>query len=487
MRLTATILCALGALAAAGAASPLKTAGDYVFTRPTAGRIAGLVMGDGGDYRTMRHEDLAFIAEATAERLAFTGDFFDFTNAATNGLPVGVAEDPAGGRRIRRRTLDIGLLDGRFASLSNQYVTGAVVVPDSSLTGRTEVVERERVTYAATSRVELVAHALTNGVTEVHTNRVWFVHTNSVRVVETNALAYGWQDLCCADGRFRFEAVRPIALAGLFRASAITNAYAALRRCARPALSMARAASDFGALWRQTWTGKSYTAVRTDGLAWDGRYEWEERTSEGDEAGTNGTFRLYVTAKGTQTRYKHSYHLFDDPDRELVRMPEEVGEARDHMIETPLEDAAEFVAPFRLCVVDEGGADRIAGGDFFLVARVRGYVMRYGSGQASEYERRVEASTAVVPVALELVADGDRGGYARFRSAGGLTDALKSIAAATGLPVPYDLGGIDVPAAPSVDGDSGSASMTRSYFLLVEPTGVIAFLKLDPTTKLEGW
>ena len=74
----------LAALAAAAASSPIAGTNDFTFTRVTYTNISGTVMGDTGDYRTMRYEDLAWLREAVEERLAFTHDRFDFTTNAAN-------------------------------------------------------------------------------------------------------------------------------------------------------------------------------------------------------------------------------------------------------------------------------------------------------------------------------------------------------------------------------------------------------------------
>lgn len=58
---------------ASGATSPLATTNDYYYIQPKTTNICGRVMGENGDYRLVRAEDIAFINEAWAERFELAG------------------------------------------------------------------------------------------------------------------------------------------------------------------------------------------------------------------------------------------------------------------------------------------------------------------------------------------------------------------------------------------------------------------------------
>ena len=58
---------------------------------------------------------------------------------------------------------------------------------------------------------------------------------------------------------------------------------------------------------------------------------------------------------------------------------------------------------------------------------------------------------------------------------------------AAGIRVPTALGGLDAPSPPPLGDDEVSATSGRYYDLTVVPQYVIGVLRLDPTTKLEGW
>lgn len=75
----------LGAVCEAlGARAPLSSANDYYYTTPATTNIFGRVMGEHGDYRLVRAEDVAFINEAWAERIVLAED-----RADTNAVPRG--------------------------------------------------------------------------------------------------------------------------------------------------------------------------------------------------------------------------------------------------------------------------------------------------------------------------------------------------------------------------------------------------------------
>ena len=69
------------------ATSPLASTNDYYYTTPKTTNICGRVMGENGDYKLVRAEDLAFINEALAERYVLSGYTSD-TNATAEGTLV---------------------------------------------------------------------------------------------------------------------------------------------------------------------------------------------------------------------------------------------------------------------------------------------------------------------------------------------------------------------------------------------------------------
>lgn len=78
------VMVILGVL---GARSPLASTNDYYYTTPKTTNIFGRVMGENGDYKLVRAEDLAFINEAWAERAALAGSAGE-TNATAEGTLV---------------------------------------------------------------------------------------------------------------------------------------------------------------------------------------------------------------------------------------------------------------------------------------------------------------------------------------------------------------------------------------------------------------
>ena len=210
MRPSASIACIPLAAAALAATSPLRSTNDFTFTRVTCTNLIGKVMGDSVGYRTMRHEDLAWLREAVEERIAFTEDRFDFTTNVpnqytrwefgrwgatdTNGtaksiqavvdgrttqtvarawavtnlfLPKGVRLDPAGSRAIREAVIETGLLAGKFSSPTNELATAPAVGTSLGTYVQTSIVERTELEISVKQRLEFVSHSLTNGTAHV--------------------------------------------------------------------------------------------------------------------------------------------------------------------------------------------------------------------------------------------------------------------------------------------------------------------------------
>lgn len=522
----------LAALAAAAASSPIAGTNDFTFTRVTYTNISGTVMGDTGDYRAMRYEDLAWLREAIEERLAFTGDLFDFTtNApnrctrwefgrwgadATNGteasiqafvdgmtqtvarawavtnlfLPKGVRLDPAGSRAIGERVVETGLLAGRFSSPTNELVTSPTVGRILGRYDQTSVVDRTELVVSVTQRLEFVRHSLTNGTEEVHTNKVYYLATNRVRHVSTNIWSASALDLCAKSGRFTFADAHDVELSGLFRSSSVTNAYRMVREADRPVVNLYATNAQLSSVSHAHWD-KEYMAVPTESDPWDGLYMWGDPwTSSGSETFTNGALRLEVSGYAIRTRKTYRYLKYDKEDGEELKLDEVVDEHDYLDVQTPIApDGLHVVAPFRLSVVTAGGREgspRVAGGDFFLVASVNGSVERVERGETT-VETAVTNAVVLVPVSAEIDLGGDPRDMAVFRVGGDLTELLWTAADAAGIRMPTALGGLDAPSPPSLGEDEGNAASGRYYDLTVEPKYVIGVLRLDPTTKLEGW
>lgn len=521
----------LAALAAAAASSPIAGTNDFTFTRVTYTNISGTVMGDAGDYRTMRYEDLAWLNEAIEERLAFTRDRFDFTTNApnlctrwefgrwdageTNGtktsiqafvdgttqtvarawavtnlfLPIGVRLDPAGSRNMDERVIKTGQLAWLFSSPTNELVTSPTV---GMITGRydqTNVVERTELVFSVTQRLEFVRHALTNGTEEVHTNKVYDIATNRVRHVSTNLWSASTLDLCEKSGRFAYVDAHDVELSGLFRSSSITNAYRMVREANRPVVNLYPTNAQLSSI-SYAYKTMQHSAVPTESDPWDGLYMWDPYKSSGSETITNGSLALEVHGYAIRTRKTYWYWKYNREDGELLKLDEVVDEDDYLDVQTPIApDGLHVRAPFRLSAVTAGGrkeSPRVAGGDFFLVASVDGSVERFERDE-TKVEMAVTNAVAIVPVSAEIDLGGDPRDRAVFRVGGDLTEILWTAADAAGIRMPTSLGGLDAPSPPSLGEDEGSAASGRYYYLDVEPKYVIGVLRLDPTTKLEGW
>lgn len=532
MRGLVQIAALLAAFAAAAAPSPIAGTNDFTFTRVTHTDISGTVMGDAGDYRTMRHEDLAWLREAVEERLAFTEDRFDFTTNVpnpytrwefgrwgatdTNGtaksiqavvgghatqtvarawavtnlfLPKGVRLDPAGGRAIGEAVVETGLLAGHFSHQTNELATSPTVGRILGRYDRTSVVERTELAFSVTQRFEFVRHSLADGTEEVHTNKVYYLATNRVRHVSTNLWSVSELDLCAKSGRFAWEPAEDVALSGLFRSSPVTNAYATVRRCSRPVVTLYPTNAQLSSVShadRSAW----HRAVPTGSDPWDGLYTWETVRDRNSETFTNGILSLEVTGYAVQTRKGHRYRKYDREDGDELDLGEVVDEHLYLDVQTPIApDGLLARAPFRLSAVTAGGREgspRVAGGDFFLVTSVDGSI-ELTSRHETTVESAVTNAVVIVPVSAEIDLGGDPKDMAVFRVGGDLAGLLWSAAEAAGMLMPTSLGGLNVPSPPGLTDDEEEVGASRDYTLTVEPRYVIGVLRLDPTTKLEGW
>lgn len=193
-------------LTAAAATSPLASASDYYFTAPAlTNNIRGKVMGDSGDYGIFRSEDLAFIAEAIAEREALfngTGSQASWTNhisSITNGA---------------------NRLDSLEINPISITIDCPVMNPDNDLSEAIRILEPATNTIAYTNNQSYLsakwmfetnhvryAQIMTNGVEDVYTNQFEFMSfTNYHVVVWSNAL--GEADLCTTDYLYPFPSPR---------------------------------------------------------------------------------------------------------------------------------------------------------------------------------------------------------------------------------------------------------------------------------------
>lgn len=478
---------ALAALAAAGAASPLASTNDYVFTRVTRPElIRGVVMGDGGDYRAMRYEDLAFLIEAWREReaLAAGGLGYDFTTndpasstrwefgrwaaddtngtwrsvqavtapgltqtvarafAETTLLPRGVALDPAGRTRISARAL-LPSNVGRYACGTNAYITEPYVTASSADQG------------------------------------------------------LAWKlDLCCkGGGPFLYEDTAAVLLSGPFLASAVTNAYATVRRMDRPVVRLGSTNRLMRVDSEEVEYG--YSMERTPSADdWNGHYAWKGRPYQdhqvytADPAGLGGYIYYFdVSASSSAARKRGRYREWDDERFPEHTLPAVVDWGKYLHVTAPTEAGSVFQAPFKLCVATHGrpkGSPRVAGGDFFLGAKVEGKVIRR-ERDVETVERELK-TFVVVPVAATLDEEGEAAGYANFTISPGIDEALAAAAEAAGFKIPrsFDDERFSVE-APALGADEWYAEAAWIFDLKVFPYGLVAVLRIDPTTKLEGW
>lgn len=469
-RQTVTSLLAALCLPALSATSPIASTNDYVFTRVTAmgTNVAGVVMGDGGDYGAMRFEDLAFLHEAAAERLAFTGDVFDFetnvpcvveawefgrwsaddTNGTirsvqavtspgatntiarlrpvTNMVPRGVSVDPAGGRMIRCRTLPTTSLAGLFAA-DSMYISSPVLVPEGS---------------------------------------------NSI-------------DYVCQDGHMDYVEISTNGLNGLFRASAITNAYGELRACMRPVVYMPFV-GRLDALDREEFEYSDYTTEMDD----DGHVSWVGPSSDAWASPvTNGEFAIRVEGVYSRARRKYGYYRYDNPDAypDLIILPAVQESSKSYRVQVPLMSQLLVRAPFKANVDTAGGKpSRIADADVAIECVVSASVESWTGGGAAAVEAAVTNRTVLIPVSSALSGQ-DEGGYATFELLTSWSAVRSACESAIGVSIPDAMSAMSCPEPPSIPDGEMSSSSTRSYSLSIRPAGAVGVLVLNPFTKLQGW
>lgn len=474
---------ALAALAAAGAASPLASTNDYVFTRVTRpALVRGVVMGDGGDYRAMRYEDLAFLREALMEREALAGAWeYDFTasNAATSTrweFGRWAADDTNGTWRSVQAVTAPGLTQTVARAFAETTLLPRGVSLDPA--GRTRISERDLLP----SPSALYA---------CRTNA--YISTAYVTASAVEPSFAGKLDLCCkGGGPFLYEgAGGGVHLSGPFLASAVTNAYAAVRRMDRPVVRL----GTTNRLMRVESETREYgySMERTPSADdWNGHYAWKGRPYKDHQVYTNEAVNLYylgVYAASSAARKRSLYREWDDERFPEHTLPAVVDWSKHLCVRAPIEAGSVFRAPFKLCVATHGrpkGSPRVAGGDFFLWAKVRGSVIRR-ERDAETVEREL-STFVVVPVAATLDEEGEAAVAAEFTISPGIDEALAAAAEAAGAEIPRSLDDERFSVeAPALGADEWYAEAAWIFDLTVIPYSLIAVLRADPTTKLEGW
>lgn len=473
---------ALAALAAAGAASPLASTNDYVFTRVTRpALVRGVVMGDGGDYRAMRYEDLAFLREALMEREALAGAWeYDFTasNAATSTrweFGRWAADDTNGTWRSVQAVTAPGLTQTVARAFAETTLLPRGVSLDPA--GRTRISERDLLPSPS-------------GLYACRTNA--YISKAYVTASAVEPGFAGKLDLCCkGGGPFLYEDTAAVHLSGPFLASAVTNAYATVRRMDRPVVRL----GSTNILMRVESETREYgySMERTPSADdWNGHYAWKGRPSQDHQVYTNKAVNLYylgVYASSSAARKRGWYREWDDERFPEHTLPAVVDWSKYLSVTAPIEAGSVFRAPFKLCVATHGrpkGSPRVAGGDFFLWAKVEGRVIRR-ERDVETVERELK-TFVVVPVAATLDEEGEAAVAAEFTISPGIDEALAAAAEAAGFKIPrsFDDERFSVE-APALGADEWYAEAAWIFDLSVIPYGLVAVLRIDPTTKLEGW
>lgn len=184
--LAAAIAAGAGvARSCAAATSPLTSTNDFYYTQPKTTNIFGRVMGENGDYRLVRAEDIAFINEAWAERWELAGSS---TWGPLEAMPGGPVVKKGGKRNISKywaeaalseRVLETESMADRLAEASGGKMTNIVI--ETLITQRLVKVEMVRNQYAELKKAKVLA--LEANVT----------YTNEDAVVITEVVVEDWQ------------------------------------------------------------------------------------------------------------------------------------------------------------------------------------------------------------------------------------------------------------------------------------------------------
>lgn len=315
----ASVLCG-GVLAAT---VPQRSAEDYFFSRPNLpSNILGTVMGDPPAYHVPRSEDVAWLREAWAERVALAGGS-PFGNSWTGVLADVVVEVPEFGRwpmsetnRFTKWTTDT-FLEGEnvvtnvvagysvvtnkgggvdtptirgvnpwsgleahlvantndaangYLSLSNGLYLSAAVARKLETVTYTNIFDRTVWFDAWTNGTNFVSMSMTNGTTSVFTN-AWRVYapTSAVqRITNVTMAAYLGIPAIFKDGAVHgLGRPLPPPLGGILATAGITNHYASLRLASRLAKETSATNKVFDTAYGGYDTTSGDVTVRTNRL-----------------------------------------------------------------------------------------------------------------------------------------------------------------------------------------------------------------------------
>lgn len=221
-------LLALSSSLLLAVASPLQTADDYVFTKPAfSNAIKGVVMGETGDYGTIRYEDIAFLNEAFTELdltrwSGLTSNSFvnEVEYERSNSIPKSV--------EIKKGSSHVYFNPDPFLFNAEDISTHPRMV---LLTNQVEKFLFSASTNLYAMSANTIEQVMTNGTVNVWTNS-WpnrpFSSNTVVRTSRTNTISLA--DFCMNDHVVTFHDIeksyRANNLNGPYSISKITNLYA---------------------------------------------------------------------------------------------------------------------------------------------------------------------------------------------------------------------------------------------------------------------
>lgn len=161
---------------------PQTSVSDYIFSRPVlTNHIRGVVVDTANPYRVIRSEDVDWLREAFAERIAIS--------TGRIGRPsTGV------GARVRKADIQMALNETGWLDADAPLLSGTRLVPASLTT--TNTYAQTTYTNAWTNALSLITMPMTNGTVSVHTNS-WRVQKRvPVESVATNVHGWTCVDFC---------------------------------------------------------------------------------------------------------------------------------------------------------------------------------------------------------------------------------------------------------------------------------------------------
>lgn len=307
-------------MAASGMVVPQDSASKYYFTTPVASNlIQGVVIGDPPAYRAMRYEDVAWLAEAEAEREALangkdmnatgathmtirqvpqfgrwnlsetnrfskwtTAVFLEGDDVVTNivvGYNYKTNEPSAGVPRIWGISPSVRIGTEYLSNIDADWNSDEVYIetrnPDGQWPWETNVTEtvttnwnggywEDRLTWHASikTNVSYITMPMTNGMQSVHTNMWTEIVPFEERIASTQVVQKTWLDLLFKDRKVHQYAYAGKQIGGksgdLYRASGIKECYEALKGATRLA---AGTHSGTGTTWR-TWNARRRWILR---------------------------------------------------------------------------------------------------------------------------------------------------------------------------------------------------------------------------------